>query len=176
MSFVIGIILCIITKQSAANTLTISISIAAAIVLLPKMVSVLLEGLGPIRQAASEFMQKKLGDEYDINIGMDVALGLGDTCAIQTAVIMIPITIALGFIVPGVNFFPIGLVGGMVYTTTVSSWASKGNVLKTLISAIMVTVYELIAMSFMAGLTTLVVKAAGTMDPVSYTHLTLPTN
>ena len=77
---------------------------------------------------------------------------------------MIPITIALGFIVPGVNFFPIGLVGGMVYTTTVSSWASKGNVLKTLISAIMVTVYELIAMSFMAGLTTLVVKAAGTMD------------
>lgn len=164
MSFVIGIILCIITKQSAANTLTISISIAAAIVLLPKMVSVLLEGLGPIGQAASEFMQKKLGNEYDINIGMDVALGLGDTCAIQTAVIMIPITIALGFIVPGVNFFPIGLVGGMVYTTTVSSWASKGNVLKTLISAIMVTIYELIAMSFMAGLTTLVVKAAGTMD------------
>ncbi|MDD3184479.1 MAG: PTS galactitol transporter subunit IIC [Anaerostipes sp.] len=164
MSFVIGIILCLITKQSAANTLIISISIAAAIVLLPRMVSVLLEGLGPIGQAASDFMQKKLGDDYDINIGMDVALGLGDSCAIQTAVIMIPITIALGFIVPGVNFFPIGLVGGMVYTTTVSSWASKGNVLKTLVSAITITIYEMVAMSFMAGLTTLVVKSAGTMD------------
>lgn len=164
MSFCVGVFLCIITKQNLANTLKISISIAGAIVLLPKMVSLLMEGLTPIGQAASAFMQKKLGEKYEVYIGMDVALGLGDTCAIQTALIMIPITIGLAFIVPGVTYFPIGLLGGMVYTTTVSSWASKGNVFKTLLSAIGITVYELIAMSFMAGLTTAVVAASGTMN------------
>ncbi len=164
MSFFIGVLLCILTKQSAANTLTISITIAGAIVMLPRMVSLLMEGLGPIGSYASAFMQKKLGKDYEVYIGMDVALGLGDTCAIQTALIMIPITILLGFIVPGVNYFPIGLVGGMVYTTTVSSWASNGNVFKTIMSAIGITVYELVAMSFMAGLTTAVVAASGTMD------------
>ncbi len=46
-------------------------------VLLPKVVGVLMEGLNPIGKSAKEIMQKQMGKDAELNIGMDCALALG---------------------------------------------------------------------------------------------------
>ncbi|EGF47016.1 PTS system galactitol-specific IIC component, partial [Lacticaseibacillus rhamnosus MTCC 5462] len=56
-------------------------------------VGVMMEGLSPIGQAAQDFMTKQMGEKADLNIGMDIALGLGDPATVTTTVISIPIIV-----------------------------------------------------------------------------------
>ena len=106
LTFFVGILLCLLTGQDARTTLTTSVTLCAAIILLPRMVSLLMEGLVPISNAARKFFQKRLGEDYEINIGMDEALCLGDQPGLECAVIMIPITVAIAFL-PGIAVFTI---------------------------------------------------------------------
>ena len=62
ITFFVGILLCVITRQDLATTLTVSVTLCAAIILLPRMVSLLMEGLVPISNAARKFFQRHLGD------------------------------------------------------------------------------------------------------------------
>lgn len=164
IAFLIGILLSVITKQSLASTLTISVTLAAAIVLMPKMISLLMEGLGPVGKAAQTFMQKKLGDDYELNIGMDIALAIGDPLAMQTSLIMIPLIIFLPFVIPGCRYYPITLVGSFVYMTVICAWASKGNVFRTIMSSIAVLVFSLVIMTYFEPLSTAFVASSGTME------------
>ena len=97
LAFFAGVLISVITRLDLATAITMSVTIAACIILVPKMVGLLMEGLVPVSNAARKFFKSHLGDDYDIYIGMDEALYLGDEVGIQCSVIMIPIALALAF-------------------------------------------------------------------------------
>ena len=72
----------------------------------------------------------------EIYIGMDIALGLGDPGCITCTGIMIPITIALAFLVPDMRFFPLGILAEVCYLAPMCVLTSRGNVFRTLICMI----------------------------------------
>ena len=160
LTFFVGILLCIITQQDLATTLSTSVTLTAAIVLLPRMVSLLMEGLVPISTAARSFFKKHLGEDYQVNIGMDEALCLGDQPGLECAVIMIPITVAVSFL-PGIGVFPLSGLGSLAYSTCMCSLYADGDIFKILISATVVEIYTLYAMTFMAPLATQLAADAG---------------
>ena len=88
---------------------------AAVMVLIPRMVGIMMEGLSPIGTAANAYMKKKIGEDADVYIGMDIALGLGDPCCITCTAIMIPLTIVMAFIIPDMRFFPLGILAEVCY-------------------------------------------------------------
>ena len=153
LTFFVGILLCLLTGQDARTTLTTSVTLCAAIILLPRMVSLLMEGLVPISNAARKFFQKRLGEDYEINIGMDEALCLGDQPGLECAVIMIPITVAIAFL-PGIGVFPLSGLGSLAYSTCMCSLYAEGDIFKILISTTVVEIYTLYAMTWMAPLAT----------------------
>lgn len=128
-----GVFLGALTKQNPSSVLTMAMGIAAAMVLIPRMVSIMMEGLSPLGQAANDYMHKKVGDDADIYIGMDIALGLGDPACITCTAIMIPVTILLVFLVPGMRFFPLSLLAEVCYMTPMVVLSSKGNLVRSLI-------------------------------------------
>lgn len=128
-----GVFLGVLTKQGPSSILTMAMGIAAAMVLIPRMVSIMMEGLSPLGQAANDYMHKKVGDDADIYIGMDIALGLGDPACITCTAIMIPVTILLVFLVPGMRFFPLSLLAEVCYMTPMVVLSSKGNLVRSLI-------------------------------------------
>lgn len=128
-----GVFLGVLTKQNPSSILTMAMGIAAAMVLIPRMVSIMMEGLSPLGQAANDYMHKKVGDDADIYIGMDIALGLGDPACITCTAIMIPVTILLVFLVPGMRFFPLSLLAEVCYMTPMVVLSSKGNLVRSLI-------------------------------------------
>jgi PTS system galactitol-specific IIC component len=140
VSFLFLAIICVVSRQSLAVSLSTSVSIMAAIVLLPRMVALLMEGLAPIGTAAHEFMvasmRKKGGkgedEDLDIYIGMDVALSLGDPCGLACIPLVIPITLALQFILP-VNYIFVYAISSALYSTCAISMITKGNIPKTVI-------------------------------------------
>ena len=166
ITFIVGVLLCLLTRQDLATTLTTSVTLSAAIIILPRMVSLLMEGLLPISNAAKKFFKQHLGEDYEINVGMDEALCLGDQAGLECAVIMIPITVAVAFL-PGIGVLPVAGLGSLAYTTCMCSLYSEGNIFKILVSSTVVEIYTLYAMTFMAPLCTQLAFDAGFIESTS---------
>ena len=166
ITFFCGLLLALVTRCDLKTALKMSVTLTACIILVPKTVSLLMEGLVPISNHARRYFKNKLGDDYDIYIGMDEALCLGDETGIQIAVIMIPFALALAF-VPGVNFFPVAGLGSLCYTTCACALFAKGDFLKTFVSSLVMTLvfYEL--KSFMAPLATMLAVESGSVTSAS---------
>ncbi|MDO4942287.1 MAG: PTS transporter subunit IIC [Lachnospiraceae bacterium] len=132
----VGAFLGVITKQTPQAILTMAMGVAAAMVLIPRMVSIMMEGLSPMGDAANEYVHKKIGEDTDIYIGMDIALGLGDPACITCTAIMIPVTILLVFLVPDMRFFPLSLLAEICYLTPMVVLSSKGNLFRSLVGMV----------------------------------------
>ncbi len=166
ITFIVGLLLSLLTRQNLTNTLTMSITLSAAIVIMPKVIGLLMEGLVPVSNAARKFFKKRLGDDYEINIGMDQALCLGDPVGIECAAIMIPIAIAISFL-PGITMFPLSGLGSLIYFTCACSLFAKGDIFKTLISTSFCIFYTYEIDSWMAPLITQIGVQAGYISDAS---------
>lgn len=133
LGFFIGIVLSLLGGLPLDKVLNTGVGIAAAMVLLPRMVSLLMEGLAPISRAASDFTKKKLKGRT-LLIGMDCALGIGDPTVIAASTIMIPFAVLLAVLLPGNGFLPIVSLTGLTYFCVPAAAYSKGNLFRTIIT------------------------------------------
>lgn len=84
-----------------------AVSMGAVMVLIPKMAALLMEGLLPISDAASAFIQKHFQSRGKIYIGLDSAVGTGHPVTLTMALILVPFAILLAFILPGNKVMPL---------------------------------------------------------------------
>jgi PTS system galactitol-specific IIC component len=158
---VVGVILGLLTRQPATTIFTMAIGFASVLVLIPRMVAVMMEGISPLGQAASVLMKKWLGEDAELNIGMDVCLGLGDpTCIVATA-LMIPFTILCAFIIPNMQYFPVGILSVICYMCVMPTLAHRGNFLRTLISCIIMVLLVAWATNVFAPEATMMMHVTG---------------
>ena len=158
---VVGILLGIITKQDIGTTLSIGMGVSAVLILIPRMVTVMMEGLTALGNAASAYMKSKMGDDAEIYIGMDIALGLGDPCCITSTVVAIPCVILMAFIIPNMTYFPIGLLTIVCYVTPMCVMASKGNLFRSIVTTILCLFLVTFLTNFFAPEATLMMKTTG---------------
>ncbi|MBB5182122.1 PTS transporter subunit IIC [Catenisphaera adipataccumulans] len=161
IGLLVGAFLSLLTKQDLGSLLTISMGVAAAMVLIPRMVSIMMEGLTPLGNAANDYMHEKVGDDAELYIGMDIALGLGDPACITCTAIMIPVTVLLSFLVPGMRFFPLGILGEVCYLSPMCVVASKGNVVRTLICMSIIMFFTLFFANMFAPEATQMLSVTG---------------
>lgn len=128
----VGAVLAAIAGMPYQTVLMTAMGLAASMVLLPRMVSILMEGLVPIADAASEFMKNKFSDR-EVYIGMDSAIMLGDPANLTTAVLLIPIAILIAVMLPGNKVLPLADLPAIVYMTVVAVALTRGNIFRSLI-------------------------------------------
>lgn len=143
------------------TTLSIGMGVSAVLILIPRMVTVMMEGLTALGNAASAYMKSKMGDDAEIYIGMDIALGLGDPCCITSTVIAIPCVILMAFIIPNMTYFPIGLLTIVCYVTPMCVMASKGNLFRSIVTTILCLFLVTFLTNFFAPEATLMMKTTG---------------
>lgn len=161
IGLIVGAFLGILTGQSIGSICTICMGIAAVMVLIPRMVGIMMEGLSPLGTAANAYMKKMIGEDADIYIGMDIALGLGDACCITCTAIMIPMTILLAFLVPDMRFFPLGILAEVCYLAPMCVLASKGNVFRSLVCMTVIMYATLFFANMFAGEATQMMSVTG---------------
>ena len=156
----VGLLLTLITKQPIATIITSSVQMSAVMVLLPRMVNVFMEGLAGISSAATDYMMKKMGPESDIVIGMDICLGLGDPCALTATTIMIPITIALAFILP-IQYFPVGTLTAVCYDSVMPTAYGHGNLVRAVLAHTLLYLFVMSMANYCAPEATGFIRAMG---------------
>ena len=106
---------------------------AAVMVLLPRMVSLLVEGLTPLMEVIRNRFQK-LFPGRNINIGLDTAVIIGDPSTIAAATMLVPVSLILAAILPWNKTIPFADLSSLAFAICLITPYVNGNVVKLLIS------------------------------------------
>src|SRR5699024_1134209 len=132
---ILGIIIALLSGYNFADGANLVIGVVAIIVLFPRMVKIIVEGLLPISESAKVFFRKYLKGK-EVFIGLDSALTLGLPVTQIVGTMLIPITLILAIVLPGNKVLPLGDLAFIAFFTCMATIIHSNNILKTLISGV----------------------------------------
>lgn len=132
MGLLLGCVIGALAKYDLTKVFQIGVNMAAVMVLIPKMVSLFMEGLMPISEAAKKFTSKKFKDRKFF-IGLDAAVIVGNPEVITTALIIIPLTIFMAVILPGNRLLPFADLAVIPFRMALIVALTNGNLFKNIV-------------------------------------------
>lgn len=138
MGLMIGVVLGVIAYfgnfaadfiGTLGKIIVLGIELAAVMVILPRMVRILMEGLIPVSEAARDFMSKRASDR-EIYIGLDSAVLIGHPSAISTGLLLVPIAILLSIFLPGNRMLLFADLAVLPFLASQIAPMAKGNIVR----------------------------------------------
>ncbi len=171
IGLVLGLILGIVVGYDFKQTVELGIAMGALMLLLPRVVKVIMEGLVPISEAAKAFMQKRFNGS-DFYIGLDSAVTLGHPTTITVGILLIPITLVLAMIIPLNTTLPFGDLAATAFFISMATVIHRGDVIRTLISGTIMMAIVLSIASIFAPIITDTAVSTGFAFPEGATKIT----
>jgi len=160
IGLIIGLGMGIIARMEFKELLNMAIRLAAAMVLMPRMISLLMEGLVPIFQSARDWIMSRFPG-YDFRVGLDAAVLVGKSEVLVTGMLMVPLTILLAVILPGNKVLPFADLALLPFFAIWTVGVNRGNIFRGVIIAITICVVLLYGAGFVAPTITAMGQAAG---------------
>ncbi|GAA6122137.1 PTS galactitol transporter subunit IIC [Bifidobacterium psychraerophilum] len=170
LGFILGLIIGVLAGYSPDKAITLAINVAAAMVLLPKMIDVLLEGLITVRDAA-EIQLKKWFPKREFFIGMDTALLIGEPSVLASGLLLIPIAIVLALILPGNKMLPFADLASLTFLLALVTPFVRRNMFKMLITGTLSIIVILYVGSAIAPFVTQSAVASNIKLPSDFTGI-----
>ena len=148
---------------------TLAVTMAAVLIVLPKVVAILMEGLIPVSEGAREYLRKKLPG-HDLFIGLDAAVVFGHPANMAVALLCVPIVLIVAVFLPGNRLLPFADLATLPCFVLWAVAASRGNMVRGLVNAILVMVPILWIGTSLGPLTTELAHNAG-VRPEATTEL-----
>ena len=162
---VLGAVIGALAGYDIAKILQTGITLGAVLVLIPKMAALLMEGLMPISEAASEFVKKRFKNRGKIYIGLDSAVGVGHPTCLTVSLILVPLSVLLAVILPGNTVLPMADLAVLPYIFVLVVPLVNGNGFRTLITGILCLVFGFYIATDLAPMITTVAKAVNFAIP-----------
>jgi galactitol PTS system EIIC component len=140
--------------------LRLAVTMAAVLIVLPKVVAILMEGLIPISEGAREFLQKRFPGR-DVLIGLDAAVVIGHPANMAVALLCVPIMLLLAVVLPGNRMLPFGDLAALPFYVLWGVAASRGNMVRGLFNSIIILALILWVGTSLGPLTTELARKAG---------------
>lgn len=132
MGAVLGIVIGIAAGYNVQRILGLAMQVATMMVVLPRMVSIISEGLIPIAQGVISFMRERFEDR-EIYVAVDCAVTLGHPSVMASTVILYIIAVLLAAVLPGNKLLPIASLAVIPFWVGSVVPYTKGNVVKTVL-------------------------------------------
>ena len=140
LGLIIGLVLGVLGFYNAGDFQTVLVKVlglgmnlAAVMLLLPRMVQILMEGLMPVSEAAREFMKKRAGSR-EIYIGLDSAILIGHPATISASLVLVPIAILLSLILPGNRVILFADLAVIPFVVAMFAPLMRGNIVRMVIA------------------------------------------
>jgi len=153
IGFLLGGVIGLLAAYPVGDALLLGVQMAAVMVLMPKVVKLIMEGLLPISDSAKKILDKRFSGG-NFKIGMDPALLLGDSQVISAGLLFIPITLLIAAIVPGNEVLPFGDLATMGFFIAMAVAIHHGNLFRTLFSGSIIMYMTIWISNQMIGLQT----------------------
>lgn len=178
LGLIIGLILGILGFYNAGDVQTVvvkvlktAMNLAAVMLLLPRMVQILMEGLIPVSEAARDFMQRRAGGR-EIYIGLDSAILIGHPAAISTALVLVPVAILLSAILPGNRVILFADLAVIPFVVAMFAPLMRGNIFRMILAGTLTLAVGFYIATGMADLFTSAAVASGFQMPEGAVRIT----
>ena len=132
LGLILGFIIGIAAGYSVQAWLGLGMQVATMMVVLPRMVSIIAEGIVPITMSIVQYMRERFKDR-EIYVAVDCAVLLGHPAVMASSVILFPLCVLLAAVLPGVQMLPIASLAVIPFWAGAVVPYTKGNVIKTVI-------------------------------------------
>lgn len=164
MGLVLGMLIGLLGGYDAKGVLTLGVQMSAVLILMPRMVALLMEGLIPISEGARDYINRKFPGK-NVYIGLDTAIVIGHPANMAVALLMVPITILLAVILPYNNMLPFADLSVLPFTVVWAVAAARGNIIRGLINSIFTLMIVFFLATNLADLATTMGRAVGFAFP-----------
>lgn len=151
---VLGLLIGIIAGYDVKEVLVLGVTMGAVLVLIPKMAALLMEGLLPISDAASELISKRFQKRGRIYIGLDSAVGVGHPITLSVSLILVPVAVFLAVILPGNTVLPFADLAVIPWMFVLITPLVRGNGFRALVIGVIVLAFGLLISTNLAPLFT----------------------
>ncbi len=157
---ILGTAIGFLVGYDAQSALPLGIKMSAVMVLMPKIVKCIMDGLMPLTERAKELMNAKFnGAEF--YIGLDPAILLGDATVVSAGLIFIPLTLLFAVIIPGNTVLPFGDLATIGFFIAIAVGVHKGNLFRSLISGSVIMIVTLLITNQTVAWTTQLAVSTG---------------
>ncbi|MGM7723891.1 PTS galactitol transporter subunit IIC [Metabacillus sp. Hm71] len=170
MGLVLGMIIGLLGGYDVKGVLMLGVQMAAVLILMPRMVALLMEGLIPISEGAREMINKRFPGK-DVYIGLDTAIVIGTPSNMAVALIMVPITILLAVTLPYNGMLPFADFSVLPFTVVWAVAAARGNIIRGIINSIVTLMIVFFIATNLADLATTMGRAVGFDFPEGATSI-----
>lgn len=138
LGFLLGVVIGIFSYGTTtgdlgvAKILGLGMNVAVMMMILPRMVSIIAEGIVPITMSIVQFMRERFKDR-EIYVAVDCAVLLGHPAVMASTIILFPLLVLLAAVLPGVQMLPIASLAVVPFWAGAVVPYTKGNVVKTVI-------------------------------------------
>ena len=178
LGLIIGLVIGILAYYNAGDASTViskvlqtGMTLAAAMLLLPRMVKILMEGLLPVSEAAHEFVRKRAGDR-ELLVGLDSAILIGHPAAISSSLILVPIAILLSIILPGNRVILFADLAVIPFIVAMTAPVLRGNVFRMVVVGTITLAAGFYVANALAPLFTSAAVASGFTMPANAVQIT----
>jgi PTS system galactitol-specific IIC component len=161
---IIGVIIGVFAKYSVKDTLNLAINLATVMIILPKVVAILMEGLIPIQEASQEFMKKHLKGR-EVYLGLDSAIATGNPSVLTASLILTPLCLILAGILPGNRMLPFADITTIPFRVALVVALTNGNVFRSLVIGLAVLASVLLCGTVTSPLMTKIFLQVGNKLP-----------
>ncbi|MEK5036537.1 PTS galactitol transporter subunit IIC [Sporosarcina sp. FSL K6-3457] len=164
MGLVLGVLIGLLGGYDAKGVMGLGVQMAAVLILMPRMVALLMEGLIPISEGARDYINRKYPGK-NVYIGLDTAIVIGHPANMAVALLMVPITILLAVTLPYNNMLPFADLSVLPFTVVWAVAAARGNIIRGLINSVFALMIVFFIATNLAELATTMGRAVGFAFP-----------
>jgi len=169
---IIGVLLGLGSRMTITETLTMAMNLGASMILMPRMISLLMEGLVPVFTSARKFVLDRFPG-YDFRVGLDAAVLVGKPEVLINGMLMVPIMVLLAMILPGNKVLPFADLAVLAFFTTWAVGVNRGNLFRSVIIGTMICAAMLYGAGFVGPTLTQMGTASGFETDVSSVYTSL---
>lgn len=160
LGLLMGSAIGLLAGYDVASALQLGVQMAAVLVIIPQMTSFFVQGLMPISQAAQKWSQEKFKGR-ELFIGLDAAVIVGNQDVINTALVLIPLTLGMALFLPGNRMLPFADLAIITFRIALVVALTKGNFFRNLIIGLVVMAAVLYGGSYTAPVLTELATSVG---------------
>ncbi len=175
IGFVLGVLFGFLVGYGPKEAVTLGIQLGAVMLILPRMVKILMEGMVPISNAARDMMNRRFAGK-SFYIGMDSAITLGHPTTIAAGILLVPITILLAAVLPYNSMLPAADLAAGAFYVCMFTALHHGDLVRTLITGTVMQAFLLFSASYFAPAITALAKANNYAFPEGAVGVTTAVN
>lgn len=149
IGFILGIFLGVMGHYSAEQAFVLAVNVSGCMVILPRMITILVEGLEILRSGVSKQL-KTWFPAREFFIAMDVSVLIGDPAVMTTGLLMIPFSLFLSFVLPGNKILPLADLTSIMFPFTLSAAYMQRNIFRMMFAGPLIIVAALYLSSYVS--------------------------